>query len=44
MNQHQQIKVQQNSIYLKLDYDMNSVPNFVILPTPEDYKKYYVEK
>ena len=29
---------------MKLDYDMNSVPNFVTLPTPEDYKKYYVEK
>ena len=23
---------------------MNSVPNSVTLPTPEDYKKYYVEK
>lgn len=23
---------------------MNSVPNFITLPTPEDYKKYYVEK
>ena len=44
MNQHQLTKVQQNSIYLKLDYDMNSVPNFVTLSTPRDYKKYYVEK
>ena len=29
---------------MKLDCNMNKVPNFVTLPTPEDYKKYYINK
>ncbi len=44
MNYILQVNQQQNLIYLKSDYSMNKVPDFVTLSTPEEYKKYYTNK